>query len=324
MRPAASAIAEVKSLAVGQLMSTTHGTLKQFAEVTLLKVKAGKVFAAIRAERVAVLAYHNVVPTGERAAGDRSLHLPQKNFAEQLDALCESHTIISLEALGKSRSGGGKPLAVITFDDAYRGAMTAGQAELHVRGLPSTVFVSPGLLGSDGFWWDRLSDPDTGILPVELRDHALMKLGGRGSDILSWAAGRGRQILDLPDHSKPATLSILQSAALQSQVSFGSHSWNHLRLPSMSEEALRSDLKRTRAWLKQKLSATSDWLAYPYGHSSQEASTVAAEFSIGALLVSGGLVRHSRISSDRFACPRINVPSGISIHGFRLRLAGLR
>jgi hypothetical protein len=45
---------------------------------------------------VLVLAYHNIVPTGQIVAGDRSLHLTQARFAEQLDALMRTHDVIPL------------------------------------------------------------------------------------------------------------------------------------------------------------------------------------------------------------------------------------
>lgn len=44
-----------------------------------------------------ILAYHNIVPTGERAVGDRSLHLSQRAFAAQLDHLAATHDVVGLE-----------------------------------------------------------------------------------------------------------------------------------------------------------------------------------------------------------------------------------
>ena len=42
----------------------------------------------------------------------------------------------------------------------------------------------------------------------------------------------------------------------------------------------------------------------------------------GGLMVEGGAFRPGTI--DAFAVPRLNVPSGVTLDGFALRLAGLR
>src|SRR5690606_8872381 len=81
--------------------------------------------------RPLILAYHNIVPDGIARCGEGSLHLSRTAFTEQLDHLVSTHEIVALDALWERRDpGGGRPLAVITFDDAYRGAVTLGVAEL--------------------------------------------------------------------------------------------------------------------------------------------------------------------------------------------------
>src|SRR4051794_40278450 len=73
-----------------------------------------------------VLAYHDIVPAGERPVGDRSLHLPQADFAAQLDEAARlGLRIVPLDAL-RQPDDDPTPRVVITFDDAYRGALTAG------------------------------------------------------------------------------------------------------------------------------------------------------------------------------------------------------
>jgi hypothetical protein len=41
--------------------------------------------------RTVVLAYHNVVPAGDAAHGDKSLHLPQPRFAVSSTSCCKTH-----------------------------------------------------------------------------------------------------------------------------------------------------------------------------------------------------------------------------------------
>ena len=68
-----------------------------------------------------VLAYHNVVPDGAEAFGDRSLHLPLSRLRQQLAALEATHEVVSLDEL-ETPARTERPRAAITFDDAYAGA----------------------------------------------------------------------------------------------------------------------------------------------------------------------------------------------------------
>ncbi len=45
------------------------------------------------------LAYHNIVPTGERPTGESSLHLPQRQFATHLDLIASAARVVPLDSL---------------------------------------------------------------------------------------------------------------------------------------------------------------------------------------------------------------------------------
>ena len=50
-----------------------------------------------------------------------------------------------------------RPRVVVTFDDGYRDNLTNALPIAESKGVPITVFVTSGILGShNGFWWDRL------------------------------------------------------------------------------------------------------------------------------------------------------------------------
>ncbi len=166
--------------------------LKRTLEVGLVRSGLTNLWPRISGGNVVVLGYHNIVPGGDAPRGDSSLHLTLPNFQAQLDLLNRTHTIVPLAELLTGREGLSGPLASITFDDAYRGTLELGVGELVGRGLSSTVFVSPGLLGSEGFWWDLVADPSRGSVPDEFRRHALGALGGRtdrsSSEPKPWAS----------------------------------------------------------------------------------------------------------------------------------------
>lgn len=271
-----------------------------------------------------VLAYHNVVPEGERRCGDLSLHIGQRRFAEHLDRLTETHDVVPLDEAFQPRPGGhARPRAVVTFDDAYLGAVTAGLDELRARGLPATIFVCPGLLGSEGFWWDRLA-PGGRPLSEAVRAHALEELAGRQEDVLSWAAAEGLPIAELPAHARPASADVLAAATARGDVSLGSHTWGHPNVTRIPPGALRDEIARTARWLADSSAPVVGWLAFPYGIHDPASVAEAEDACEGAFRIDGGLAeRRGRWPADRFRTPRINVPAGLSADGLALRVAGI-
>jgi peptidoglycan/xylan/chitin deacetylase (PgdA/CDA1 family) len=279
-----------------------------------------------RASGTVILSYHNVVPRGESPVGDLSLHIAQDRFAEHLDRLVETHDVVPLSELRVGHPPEGRPQAVVTFDDAYRGAVTAGFDELVRRDLPAAVFVPPGLLGGEGFWWDRVVVGDVG-LPADVRDHALVSLGGRGDAVASWAVGEGRSLAVLPTHARPASADELFTAVRRGRFELGSHTWSHVNLAAVPIDEARDEIVRGHDWLDTVAAdiPVVDWLAYPYGSLSAEVAEVAAARLGWAVRVEGGAaeVRGSWVA-DPHRLPRINVPAGLSARGLQIRLAGLR
>ncbi|MEX2048897.1 MAG: polysaccharide deacetylase family protein [Gemmatimonadota bacterium] len=287
-----------------------------------------RAWARLAVPSTAILAYHNIVPHGEPAAGDVSLHVDQRAFGDQLDFLLEWGDIVPLDTLSSdtvSRAGRGarRPQIVVTFDDAYRGTMTAGVEELRARGVAGTVFVPPGLLGLHAFWWDTLAPAGGGPLADKVRDHALGPLAGRQGSILEWAVSERIPVSDIPEHACPCDEASLLRGASYEPLTLGAHTWSHPNLARVPLEESRNELLRCRSWLAERAPRYLDWLAYPYGLRTGETVALASEHFAGALLVDGGLARAHGKGRPRREVPRINVPRGLTLEGLALRLAGL-
>jgi Predicted xylanase/chitin deacetylase len=274
-----------------------------------------------RRSDVLILAYHNVIPDGERAVGDSSLHLPRNTFAAQLDALLETHAVIPLDdALTDGSSHSNRSRVVITFDDAYRGAVNAGVAELASRGIPATIFVPPALLNDGVFWWDALTPPGKPGLEPEFRSHALEHMAGKGSAILGEAAMHA--VERIPSFARGASEDELRRAAATPGITLASHSWSHPNLAALAPAELEDELTRPLAWLRERFDGVLPYLSYPYGLSSPAVERAAANAGYRAgLRIDGGRLRGEPV--HRYAIPRLNVPAGLSDAGFRLRCAGL-
>jgi peptidoglycan/xylan/chitin deacetylase (PgdA/CDA1 family) len=270
--------------------------------------------------RTLVLAYHNIVPHAQPVTGDCSLHLTQQRFTEHLDLLVRHCDVIPLDSIFDSANTN-RPRVAITFDDAYRGAVTVGVSELVDRGLPATIFVVPDFIGGRSFWWDEVM-PAAEEEANQFRERALDEHRGSDAEVRAWAAAQGLRPRSLPEHALAATEAELSTAAAHPGITLGSHTWSHPNLSRLDERSVEEELTRSREWLTQRFECFIPWLSYPYGLASPMVERVAAATGHrAALRVSGGWL--PRAEWNAFSLPRLNVPAGVSPHGFTLRLSGL-
>ena len=117
---------------------------------------------------------------------------------------------------------------------------------------------------------------------------------------------------------------IERTAALPG-IEIGSHTWSHANLAALRRDDVDTELRKSKKELAERLPSMRPWLAYPYGRSSREVeqASAAAGYKM-AFRVSGGTIlwRDGR-SMNSHRLPRLNVPAGLSLAGFRMRTAGL-
>lgn len=306
-------------------MSSLRGGVKARIEAALVASGAAAFIRRTHAQQLLVLAYHNIAPSGSDIAGDQSLHLPQDAFAAQLDALLETHDVVSLhDAVTSLRSAdrrAQRPLAAITFDDAYSGALTAGVAELRRRDLPATVFITPGFLDGKAFWWDSLSDPVTGLDPT-LRGRALAQGRGLLAEVLPLANDLGVPQRAVPSHARGASTDMLAAALDHPRLTFGAHTWNHPNLMTLSDDELAYELTAPLQWLGQFGDRALPMISYPYGLTDDRVQDAARNAGyVSAFMIDGGWTTPA--PHDRLTIPRMNVPAGVTRNGFTLRTAGV-
>ena len=303
------------------MTTSTRDVVKAIVEGVLIRSGVARMARRRLSGRSLVLAYHNVVPSGEARVGEGSLHLSQADFARQLDLVAATHDVVALESIVDDVSESARPRVAITFDDAYHGAITAGLEELRRRSMPATVFVAPGLLGGDT-WWDRLAAATGGVMPDDVRRHAIENLRGDRGAVLAWAGSSNLTSRSARSLPRIATETELAAASRQAGITFGSHTWSHRNLNVLSSEELDAELAPSLAWLRTRFSNTIPWLSYPYGLSSPTVESMAQRAKYqGALRVSGGWM--NRRPTNAHGLPRLGIPAGLSSGGFSLRLAGI-
>lgn len=270
--------------------------------------------------QVLVLAFHNVVPDGSTPRGDRSLHLPLSRFRELIERLLELCRAVPLPAAPPPPAPSPSPSQfAVTFDDAYRGALTLALPELVRLGVPATVFVPTALIGDHDFWWDAIADPGDG-LDGRTRRMLLHDLAGEDHAIRAWAAREGRPLRRMPPLWRTGTLPELRVAAALPGVTLGSHGARHQALDRLDTTVLDQELREPLEWFQAQGLRCDRSVAYPYGASSSLVAerAAAAGYRTG-WLVSGGWLDPA---ADLHALPRLNVPAGATTRGLLLRAAG--
>ena len=304
--------------------STSPAMIRRLAKISAEAVLGWKKLAPLFKRRMSgrglILAYHNVVPPGESPIGAKTLHVGVDAFFQQVEAAMDEHRLVSLRQVLEDSSEDESRIA-ITFDDAYGGVVGHALPELARLGVPATVFVPPAFVGGDSFWWDALTPPSDDALTDAARDHALWHLRGEQKRIRDWAREAGLRWREMPGHARCTSLEAILRAASLPNIDFAPHSWSHPNLVAIDKAQVREELKKSRRWLLDQDLAGCDFLAYPYGHENETVRTIAADCGyVGGLTVTGGWMR---TRPDQFAIPRLNVPAGLSLRGFRLRLRGL-
>lgn len=298
-----------------------RASFKKLAEAALLYGGLAHLSRRRVNGRALILAYHNIVPDRSAAGRDRSLHLPQRDLSLQLDLIQEHCEVVPLQEI-LAGTPGARPRVAITFDDAYRGAVTLGGAELARRALPATFFVAPGYLGDHSFWWDATAVPGAEGVSESIRNEALNAHRGQEKQIRAWVETRGWKLEEPGTWARCATESDLHSLLVHPGLQLGSHTMTHPNLTCLTETELEVELAQPREWLRQRFARVLDWLAYPYGLATPTVARAAEKAGYSAaVLVRGGWTGYP--IADRYAIPRFNVPAGISANGFALRLAGM-
>lgn len=107
-----------------------------------------------RRRGVLVLLYHRVTDQ----LPPHELAVPVAAFRRQMEYLAKNCDVLSMDGLlqvlaGRAASAGpggsGRPKVVITFDDGYRDNYTNAYPVLKELGLPATIFLITGMIGTD-------------------------------------------------------------------------------------------------------------------------------------------------------------------------------
>jgi peptidoglycan/xylan/chitin deacetylase (PgdA/CDA1 family) len=281
-----------------------------------------------------VLGYHGV----SKADFDPwDLFLPPELFAEHLEALTKHFRPVSLEDLVEAAVQG-EPIhrgVALTFDDGYRSLLAEAKPALERYGVPGTVFIASGYVGSGvDFWWDVLepiafSPRRPSIGSEQLDDvHVDWSLGPEAlyfslyEQLSPYPHARRSALLEElaplaePDSPSPQTMTPeeLLELAGSDLVEIGSHTVWHPRLPELEPVQQLEEMRRSRTDLEEMLGRPVTSFAFPHGEFT--ADSIACAREAGFTRVCTSKYAALRQGADRFAIPRCFIYG--NVHGDEL------
>ncbi len=230
-----------------------------------------------------VLAYHDIT---------------SETLARQITVVAERYRIVRLgemaERLRSGRSTAG--LAAITFDDGLSDAMEAA-ADLAARaGWPMTFYIPTRYVDTgEPYWFSELTPLIIGAKPDRLRlGTREYRLTGRGErlrardqvgelfrrlDSFEKVDGLIREVRlaltgsedrpsDLPLPAPP-TWPRLRELASRDELSFEAHSVHHLPMSRLDDDAVRCEMKASRARIEEMTGRRVEHFCFPFGEAPQ-------------------------------------------------------
>ncbi len=215
--------------------------------------------------RIAILNYHRVCL---RRTDPHRLCASPARFEGHLERLKQTLPILRLGDLVASLHRGTLPkrAVVVTFDDGYADNLREAKPILERQGVPATVFVSTGHLGSlRGFWWDELEK----LLPRSdyVQAHAALRSMPPAEREAALARIRARS----PDASLPCPedlpLNPEEACALAQGdlIEIGAHAHTHSVLSALPEAVQRDEILLSKRELEELIGRPVRTFAYPYG-----------------------------------------------------------
>jgi peptidoglycan/xylan/chitin deacetylase (PgdA/CDA1 family) len=153
----------------------------------LLGVVSSAVGAVRRVKGFPVLAFHRVNDDDDPFMPS----LPTTLFAARMEHIARHYTVLTVENLVERLREGRVPrrALALTFDDGYRDNLTHAAPILARYGLPATIFLTTGYIGTrEMLWFDRLA------VALKTTDRTHLRVAGQASLVLASRAERVRAL----------------------------------------------------------------------------------------------------------------------------------
>jgi peptidoglycan/xylan/chitin deacetylase (PgdA/CDA1 family) len=244
--------------------------------------------------QIAILMYHRVCP----GVGDPFLQsLTPEDFERQISYVSRNFEILGLDALVErlcSSDRRPRKAVAITFDDGYKDNYIFAYPILSKRGIPATVFLTTGYIGTGRlFWWDIVGYV---AQQTSVRQFTLDGVGTYSFRTRFERTSARFQIIEkllaLPEHEKSVLLQKLLDVSeihippdlgkdiilswseikemAEGSITFGAHTVNHPVLTRIPMEMAEKEIVQSKADIERNLGKKVTAFSYPNGFFSEE------------------------------------------------------
>ena len=244
-------------------------------------------------------------------------------FAEQMEVLHEHFDPVPLAELSTDpRSAPRSRSVAVTFDDGYRDGLDDGKPVLERYGIPATVFVTSGYVGSSrDFWWDELEricftgefgsrtdisglNVNPALAPGDLTLDLWSQLHPLTFEVRRERLDELAEAARVPPTESPNTMTMEELAQLADGglVEIGGHTVNHPSLALLSPEAQYEEIHGNRMQLEQMIGRPVTSFCYPHGEFTQKTAVLVQE--AGYERACSSIAGPVRAGVDPFQIPR--------------------
>jgi len=241
-----------------------------------------------------VLNYHGVLAEARSDRWSYGNCVDADSFRRQIRWLKRHFSVQGLDGLRNWQAGtltGGKPPVLITFDDGYRNNLTVAAPICREEGVPAIFFLTTGMIGARKILWNdevvarvlhwpkaEIATPSGEPQAVPSDTNSRRRLADRVNQeakqlpeevlrkYLEYLRA-GNPSLDLMDD--PEARSFLSWSEARELVALGfevgSHTVSHPILSRLGLDAVRAELRDSKAILERELKQPCRAIAYPNG-----------------------------------------------------------
>lgn len=253
----------------------------------------------------AILMLHRVVADDRAAAlpHRRSLQVGVASFERMLRWLATRFDVVDLETM-LTRPGTRRPRVALTFDDGWRDNADVAWPVLKSLDMPASIFLSTAYIGGTRcFWWESLGEllwrGEPAAVAVLAKHLAAAGLPGLPADlpassrsttkslrIAAWLeslkelpADRLTALAALDAASAPHAMDWPQVQAMEASglIRFGAHGHSHAILTGLSDDAVREEVRLSRAAVAAHCRAPLPVFCYPNGNHDARVMRIVAE-----------------------------------------------
>ncbi len=305
----------------------------------------------LRRYGVYVLTYHHVV--GDSDSDPLGHHVTAKRFEEQLHFIKRWFNVVSLrEALQLLANG---PLrrdyVVITFDDGYMNNYKFAFPILRKLGIPATIFLITGLVGTNHLpWYDECNTYLRFLVHADLLSILDKKHYSIASQLQKILKGRGDievkveqavNFLKTVDHEVRQDILLFLRTYYRNEINntnfrimtwdqvremsshgitFGSHTVTHPILTKLQTNQIEKELRISKDMIEQKLGIPCELFAFPNGEFDTQSTELLR--MLGYRSACTQVYGSNRSHSDYFSLKRIGI-GNINSYVLAAKLSGI-